>query len=62
MEDDRISISLVGKLWLASVPNPNAFVATMKNVWKVKNGVEIRNTGGICSKFNSSIGATNNGF
>lgn len=44
-EDDRLALSLVGKLWSYRVPNPNAFISTMKGVWLVKYGVEISNVG-----------------
>ena len=30
---------------VARVPNPNAFISTMKNEWMVKNGVEISRIG-----------------
>lgn len=44
-DNDRITLGLVGSLWSSRVPNPNAFISTMKNVWAVKYGVEIVNIG-----------------
>lgn len=44
-DNDRLSLSLVGKLWSNRVPNLNAFIATMKGVWLLKHGVEISNIG-----------------
>lgn len=42
-EEDKIALGVVGSLWSSRVPNPNAFIATMKNIWTVKHGVEIVN-------------------
>lgn len=44
-EEERISLSLVGKLWSERTLNPYAFMATIKNVWVTKYGVEINMIG-----------------
>lgn len=32
-EEERISLGLVERLWSEKILNPNAFMATIKNVW-----------------------------
>ncbi|KAL2899240.1 hypothetical protein RDABS01_024322 [Bienertia sinuspersici] len=44
-EDDRIELSLVGKIWTNRNVNMKAFITTMENVWQPKYGVEISNIG-----------------
>lgn len=36
-EDDRIALGLIGKLWTSRIPNPSAFMSTMK---KCEDGQE----------------------
>lgn len=44
-DNDRIALGLVGKLWTTRVPYPGPFIATMKSIWMVKNGIDISNIG-----------------
>lgn len=45
VDDDRISLGLIGKVWTNRNPNPVAFISTMKGIWWVKNRVDIVNIG-----------------
>lgn len=40
-EEDRLSLSLIGKLWTKRSLNPTAFMSTIKNVWVTQHGVDI---------------------
>uniref|UniRef100_A0A803L8S1 Endonuclease/exonuclease/phosphatase domain-containing protein n=1 Tax=Chenopodium quinoa TaxID=63459 RepID=A0A803L8S1_CHEQI len=44
-EEARIELALVGRIWTNRSVNVNAFISTMKEVWKPKHGVEISNIG-----------------
>lgn len=45
VENDKVELGLIGRLWTQRNPNPNAFITTMKSVWYVKHGVDIVNIG-----------------
>ena len=40
-EDDRVELGLVGKIWTGRHINVNAFMATIKNIWQPKHGLDI---------------------
>ena len=44
-DDKRVELGLVGKVWTKWVINPNAFISTMKGIWRVQFGVDISNIG-----------------
>lgn len=41
VDDDRISLGLIGNVWTNNNSNPVAFISMMKGIWSVKNGVDI---------------------
>lgn len=45
VDNDRVFLGLIGRLWTNRNPNPTAFISTMKTVWTVKHGVELVNIG-----------------
>lgn len=44
-ESAKLALSLVGKIWSMRVPNPSAFMATMKGIWMVRHGLDISHIG-----------------
>lgn len=40
-EEERISLSLIGKIWSNRVLNPTTFMTTIKNVWVTQYGVDV---------------------
>lgn len=45
VEIQRFKLCLAGKLWTESSFNTGALQSTIKQIWKLKNGVEIREIG-----------------
>lgn len=44
-EIQRFSLCLAGRLWTDSLFNPGALKSTIKQIWKLKDGVDIREIG-----------------
>lgn len=44
-EEACVALGLVGKIWTDRHINANAFMSTMKSVWKLKYGVDISSIG-----------------
>lgn len=55
-EDRRITLGLVGKVWTERFVNPNAFISTMKGIWRFQHGVEINNIRNNLFNSNFTIG------